>query len=314
MTSLLITGASGLLGANLARDLAGDYQVSGVFHQTRLVLGGVRMIGADLAEPGLARMIVGKVRPDYIIHCAAGTNVDRCQSDKAWAMRMNRDMAGMVAAAAAEYDVRLAHISTDAVFDGRSGGYRETDAPRPVNVYGQSKLAGEQAVLQAHPAALVIRTNLFGWNLADAYAGLAGWFIKNLVEGRQCRGFSDVEFSPILVNALGPILLSLMESNASGVLHVAGADCLSKLAFGRRLAQACGLEAGLIEPSSVDNAGLAAPRGKRLCLDSTAAEQVLGRSMPTIDDGLEQLVTTTPAAMGVSRRATAGATIAGEPK
>jgi dTDP-4-dehydrorhamnose reductase len=289
MSRLLVTGASGFLGGNIARDLAGDYEVSGVYHHTRLVIPGVRMIGADLAEPGLARMIVGKIRPDYVIHCAAAANVDRCQSDKAWAMRLNRDMAQHVALAAAEHGARLAHISTDAVFDGGRGGYREDDPPRPINVYGQSKLAGEEAVLAAHPTALVVRTNLFGWNLANPHAGLAAWFLGKLIRSEPCAGFTDVEFSPIVVNAVGPVLLALLASNGSGVVHVGGRDCISKYEFGRKLAQRLGLNPALIVPSSVESVGLAAPRPKRLCLDSSYVMALLGKELPSVDKGLDDL-------------------------
>lgn len=290
MSHLLITGASGLLGANLARDFAPDHEVSGVFHRNRVPIAGVRMIGADLSQQRLARMVVGKVKPEIVIHCAAGTDVDRCQRDEEWAHRLNRDMAEHVAAAAAANGASLVHISTDAVFDGQKGDYSEEDRPEPVNIYGRTKLAGEEAVLDAHPGALIVRTNLFGRSLGTSRGSLAEWFLGELREGESPPGFTDVHFSPILVNDLGPLLLDLVGRGARGLFHIGGATCLSKFEFGRRLAAAFGYAPERIRPSTLEEVDLEAPRPKKLCLDCSKLERELGREVPTVDAGLGRLV------------------------
>ncbi|MFP3853958.1 MAG: SDR family oxidoreductase [Anaerolineales bacterium] len=286
MATILITGASGLLGANLARDYAGDHEVWGVFNSHRLSLPGVRMIRADLAEPRQAMMVMGKVKPDLVVHCAAATDIDRCQREPEWAFRLNKDMAENVATAARRNGADLIHISTDAVFDGEAMPYEEGDQAAPVNVYGESKLAGEGAVVSAHPEALVVRTNLFGWNLRSGKKGLAEWFLSNLSQGRSVPGFQDVYFSPLLVNDLGDMLLDLWKRGAEGVLHLGGGDCLSKFDFGRRLAAAFGYDIARVEPSSLEQVGLGAPRAKQLCLDSSKAASILSEPLPTIVEAL----------------------------
>lgn len=288
MAVILITGASGLLGGNLARDYSAQYDVSGVFHSHRIALSGVKMIGADLTQDELTRRVIGKVQPDLVVHCAAATDVDRCQRDEAWAYRLNVEMARSVATAAAAREASLIHISTDAVFDGRQGGYSEHSEPAPINVYGASKLAGEAAVRKAHPDALIVRTNLFGWNLRRNHRSLAEWFLASLVEGRVIQGFGDVSFSPILVNDLGDLLLELWAKGAQGLLHLGGADCLSKHQFGRELAARFGHDPASIRRSSVDQAGLVAPRPKELCLDSGKAATVLARPVPSLAGGLDR--------------------------
>ncbi len=306
MAALLITGASGLLGANLAMELARDHDVSGVFFQHRVPLAGVKMIGADLRTARLARMVVGKVRPDVVIHCAAGADVDRCERDDEWAYKLNRDMAANVAEAAASYGTALVHISTDAVFDGEAGDYREEDETTPINIYGRSKLAGEEAVRQAHEEALVVRTNLYGWSFREDKRSLAEWFLSKLERGEKTPGFVDVEFSPILANDLGPILLDLVQVGARGLLHVGGADCVTKFAFGQRLATAFGYDPELIDRSSVENAGLEATRPKRLCLNSSKAENLLGRRLPGLDEGIRRLAERAPANVGIVDAGTMG--------
>ncbi len=289
MARLLITGASGLLGGNLARDFSRGHDVSGVYHRRRLILKGVKMIRADLSQPELAGRVVGKVQPELLIHCAAATDVDRCERDEAWAWRLNRDMAANVAQEAARLGARMVHVSTDAVFDGERASYAEGETPRPINVYGESKLAGEQAVLDAHPDALVVRTNLFGLHLSDPRRGLLAWFRRNLQSGNPTPGFTDVWFSPILVNTLGEWLLDLVGAGAHGVLHVGGATCLTKYEFGRQVAGAFGFDPELVEASSVDEAGLVAARPRRTCLDSSQAAGILGRRLPEIVEGLDRL-------------------------
>ena len=285
MRRILITGASGLLGANLVLDAAGRHEVIAVTHRHRLERPGVRSFQADLANPGAAQELMRLVRPDWVIHCAAATDVDACEADPGGAFRLNRDMAGWVAEASAAIGARLAHISTDAVFDGKRGGYREDEAPNPINVYARSKLEGENAVRAVCREALIVRTNIYGWN-AQEKRSLAEWFLNNLENGRACQGFTDVLVSPLLVNDLGDFLLRMLETGLNGLYHVAGGDCLSKYDFGVLIAKTFGLDAGLIHPVGVEAGGLRAPRGRRLCLDGLKIQDELGVPLPRAREGL----------------------------
>jgi dTDP-4-dehydrorhamnose reductase len=190
-----------------------------------------------------------------------------------------------MARTAGEMGARFLHISTDAIFDGDGSPFTEVSPARPTSVYGKSKLAGEQAVREVNPTATIVRTNLFGWSPVRADS-LAEWFLGRLVRGESCPGFRDVSFSPILVNDLAEVLLKMLSAGLSGVYHVGGATCLSKYEFGRRLADLFGLRPALVRPASVDDAGMAAPRQKYLCLDSHKIERELGVRLPTIDEGL----------------------------
>ena len=285
MRRILITGASGLLGANLVLDAVGRYEVTPVSHQQRVEWPGVESLQADLAQAGAASELLGLVRPDWVIDCAAATDVDACEADPPMAFRLNRDMAGQVAMAARSVGARLAHISTDAVFDGERGGYVEGDQPNPINVYGQSKLEGERAVRAADPDALIVRTNIFGWT-SQGKRSLAEWFVGHLEAGRGCRGFTDIFVSPILVNDLSEFLFRMLEAGLQGLYHVAGGDCVSKYQFGVTIARTFGLEAELIEPVRVETSELRAPRGRRLCLRGQRIERELGIRLPPAREGL----------------------------
>jgi dTDP-4-dehydrorhamnose reductase len=285
MQRVLITGASGLLGANLVLAARPDDDVVAVFNRHPIERRGVHCIGADLSEPGAAYALFDELRPDFVVHCAAATDVDACEMDPEWAGRLNRDMAGWVAEAAARIGARMVHISTDAVFDGTQTIHTENEVPSPVNVYGRTKLEGERAVLDAHPDAAVVRTNLFGWN-AQAKLGLAEWFLERLGSGRSSPGFTDVTFSPILVGDLASWLWRVLDAGLSGLWHIGGRTCLSKYEFGVKLAQAFELDRDLVVEASVSDAGMKAERPKALCLDSSRIEAALGDVLPTVDQGL----------------------------
>jgi dTDP-4-dehydrorhamnose reductase len=286
MATILITGAGGLLGANLVLDgLASGHRVIGVDHQYPIRHPEADSLAADLCQAGAAESILAAKRPDWVIHCAAATNVDGCEADPAMAFRLNRDMAEAVARGARAAGSRLVHISTDAVFDGERGGYQEEDVPSPINVYGQSKLEGEQAVTAAHQEALIVRTNIYGWNAQDKQS-LAEWFLSNLEAGKRCPGFGDVWFSPILVNDLGRLLFAMLEAELTGVYHVSGGECVNKHDFGVRLARIFGLDPSLVEPVGAAQAALRARRGRQLCLNVDRVERALGAPLPTVEEGL----------------------------
>jgi dTDP-4-dehydrorhamnose reductase len=282
---ILVTGASGLLGGNLAIEAAGTHDVSGVFNANVVVLAGIRTYKADLCRPAEMREIFQRLQPEWVINCAAATDVDLAEENSDWAYRLNRDMPRSMAEAANEVSARFLHISTDAIFDGDGHPLAEDSLPRPATVYGKSKLAGEQAVMEVNPASIIVRTNLFGWSPVNADS-LAEWFLFHLVRGEICPGFKDVYFSPILVNDLAGVLLKMLSAGLSGVYHVGGATCLSKYEFGRRLATLFGLQPELVRPAGVDDAGMPAPRQKYLCLDSHRIERELSIRLPTIEEGL----------------------------
>lgn len=286
MARILVTGASGLLGANLMLTaMEQGHAVTGVACTHRLRPMGFEFVQADLTRPGEAGRVLAEASPDWVVHCAALTDLDACERMPELADRVNRDAARGVAAAAASRGARLVHISTDAVFDGLRGNYTEEDTPHPINAYARSKLDGERAIADVYPSAAIVRTNLYGWN-ALPKCSLAEWFLENLEAGKSCKGFSDVRTTPILVNDLARVLLDLAAGTLSGVYHIAGGECLSKYEFGLRVASAFGLDGGLIRPASVDVAGLKAKRSKALCLNSGKAQAALAIRLPSVDEGL----------------------------
>jgi dTDP-4-dehydrorhamnose reductase len=287
VTGLLITGASGLLGANLILEAEQTHEITALYNQHPIKVAGVNTVALDLSEHEPVAEFISSVSPDWVIHCAAETDVDRCESDPDHAHKMNHFMARSVARAAYETGAELLHISTDAVFDGESTSNHENESPEPINVYGASKLAGERGVLKEHPSALIIRTNFFGWNAQDKKS-LGEFFLGNLEAETNCKGIDDVKVKVLLVNDLCKILLKMIKSDLAGIFHVVASNCMSKFDFGMVLAREFGLASALIEPVGVETLGMSAKRPKNLCLSTTKLEQVLQTKLPTIEDGIRR--------------------------
>lgn len=298
---ILITGASGLVGLNVALEAArrglpqgrteaapgGSHVVYGAVNRCRLHTGAFEVVQADLLAPGELERLLDEVQPDWVINCAALAIVDACEADPRLAYRMNVELPRSLAAYVARGGARLVHLSTDAVFDGRRGDYSEEDEPAPINVYARTKLDGERAVLAANPEAIVARINLFGWSLSGERS-LAEWFFYNLQEGRQVMGFTDVYFCPLLANDLARLLLKMLAARLNGLYHVVSSECASKYDFGAALARRFGLDESLIRPSSVAESGLKAARSPNLTLRSHKLARALGEPLPNLNQGLER--------------------------
>ena len=307
---ILITGASGLLGLNLALEAAGHglshlnqssaagwqagpergSTIFGVVNSHPLATDAFQVRRADLLAPGELERLLDEIQPDWVINCAALAIVDECEANPDLAYKLNAEFPAKLAAYVGRGGARLVHLSTDAVFDGKRGDYSEDDCPNPLSVYARSKLAGERRVADANPDAVIARVNLFGWSLRGQRS-LAEWFFYNLQAGRQVMGFTDVYFCPLLVNHLGHVLLKMLAAGLSGLYHAVSSDCTSKYEFALALAQRFGFDRGLIQPTSVRAAGLQAARSPNLSLRSDKLAHALGQPLPSISTGLEQFYT-----------------------
>jgi dTDP-4-dehydrorhamnose reductase len=291
---ILVTGASGLLGLNLALRAAREgHLVFGTVKDHVLRTDAFRTIQTDLLAPGAVESLLDQTQPDWVIHCAAMANVDACEADPEQARKMNSEFPARLAAHVARggaRGARLVHISTDAVFDGQRGGYSEEDFPNPLGVYARTKLEGEGGVAEANPRAIIARVNLFGWSLSGARS-LGEFFFYNLSAGKRVLGFTDVFFCPVLASDIAPILLRMLEKRLSGLYHVVSRECTSKYDFGVRVARRFGLDESLITPASVAEAGLKAARSPNLTLRTDKLAAALGEPAPDLSTGIEGFYT-----------------------
>jgi dTDP-4-dehydrorhamnose reductase len=283
--SLLITGASGLLGSNLVFAACERVSVVAATHHTDVNFPCVKQYSADLTCAGEVERLFDLAEPRWIVHCAAMAGVDACEEDPDRAVKVNTDLPAAIAGSAERHEVKLIHISTDAVFSGRAGEYVEEDRPEPVNWYGRTKLAAESAVLERCPGAIVLRTNFYGWNLQPKQS-IAEWFLSGLKRGETLPGFKDVFVGPLCVNDLCEWIMEMLTMNLSGIYHLVAQDCVSKLEFGRSIARTFDLDEQLIRPISVVDAGLKAARPRSLCLKNEKIRKAMGKDPGTVVAGI----------------------------
>jgi dTDP-4-dehydrorhamnose reductase len=290
MTRILVTGASGLLGLNLALAARERHTVIGV---DRSKLGGVpfELVCADLLDPGAADGILESTRPDWLIHCAAVAIPEACEAEPELARRLNAEFPGELAEACSKRGIKMVHMSTDSVFDGtKSGLYAEEDAPNPLNLYARTKVASERAVLDANPDAIVARVNFYGFSL-NGKRSLVEFFVNNLSVGNRIKGFTDVMFNPTFVGQLSDLLLAMLAKGLRGIYHTVSPDVMSKYDFGVAVARRFGWDESLISPESVDRSELTARRAHNLGLSVHKLSTALGESLPDFSTGLDRFYT-----------------------
>ncbi len=285
---ILITGASGLLGLNLALETTRRHTVFGTVNRHSLRTDAFTVIQTDLLAPGAVEHLLERTQPDWVIHCAALANLDACEADPLLAKQLNTELPRTLASYVARGGARMIHVSTDSVFDGRIGGYTEEDVPNPVGVYSHTKLEGERAVSEAYPGAIIARVNLFGWSL-HGDRSLAEFFFEHLSHGMPVMGFTDVFFCPLLANHMASIFIDMLEKQLSGIFHVVSSECLSKYDFGVHVARRFNLDSSLIIPSSITQAGLKAVRAPNLSLRVDKIVRALGYPLPGLQAGLDRL-------------------------
>jgi dTDP-4-dehydrorhamnose reductase len=290
MTRLLITGASGLLGINLALEAMHEHEVIGV-DRGRLKSAPFQVLNADLVHRNTIDPILDGTQPDWLVNCAALANLEECEEYPEHARLINTDMPGELAKSCAHRRIHFIHISTDAVFDGeKKDFYTEEDEPHPLGTYSQTKLDGERAVQNANSEAIITRVNFYGWSLSSKRS-LGEFFVNNLVAGRHVNGFTDVIFCPMFVNHTAQILLSMLEKGLSGLYHVVGPQPMSKYQFGIEIAQKFGLRESQIDPKSILLSELTVRRAHNLQLSTHKLSTDLGYELPRFSTGLDEFYT-----------------------
>jgi len=285
---ILVTGASGLLGSNFvmeAQQIGED--IIAVSNLNHIYFSLIKIVQMDLKDKEKIDELFEALTPEWVVHCAALTNVDWCEQHPYETYEINTEASRNLARAADRVGSRFIYISTDSVFDGSRGNYSENDTPSPINIYAKSKLAGERAVQDESESSLIIRTDIYGWNACEKLS-LAEWILKELESNRTINGFTDVIFTPILVNDLSEIIFESMKYKLSGIYNIAGVQACSKYDFARDIAEIFNLNDQLIEPISISDSSLRVPRPRNVTLNTKKICEKLDISMHDVKSGLKR--------------------------
>jgi len=285
---ILVTGASGLLGNRVVQlALKRGHEVYAVYKEHMVTLGVP--IQLDLTEYEKLRKIIFERRPDVIIHAAAYTNVDGCEINRDLAWKVNAETTKYLAMASADANSHLIYVSTDYVFDGEKGLYKEEDKPNPINYYGYTKLKGEEFVKEHVEDWCIARTSvIYGWGPAHKQ-NFATWLISNLKEGREVRVLIDQYVSPTFNTNLAEMLLDIAERKITGIFHTAGADRVSRYEFAIKLSQVFNLDKNLIKPIKIDEMQWKAKRPRDSSLDVSKAKALLNTKPRGLNQALDAM-------------------------
>ncbi len=282
---MLVTGGSGYLGDWVIRLAQTDWDVSATYltHPISSVstLPGVTWHRLDVRDGAAVRHLIHHIRPAALVHTAA-LNPGMGATDDFDAI--NVEGTRHISQAAAEVGSRLLHVSTDVLFDGARGNYTEADAPSPITPYGRSKAGAEVVVHDSGAEAVIVRTSLiYGWR--PRRDRQSRWVVDDVRAGKQVYLFTDEYRCPIWVESLAAALVELAGMTCTGLLHVAGAQALSRYDFGLRLLRFYGVAPDLIRGQVIPRLAAEADIVRPLdcTLDCSHARSLLSTPLPGVD-------------------------------
>jgi len=292
MKKLLITGASGFLGWNLAHWLAQqaaqDWQVYGTYSNHRIALGQGTAIKLDLTDRFSLTSLFEDLKPDAVIHAAAQSQPNACQSDPESAYKINVTASIDLAQHCAKASIPCVFTSTDLVFDGLHPPYQESDRVSPINRYGEQKVAAERAMQECYPQVTIARMPLMFGAPSPASGSFIQPFLEKLRAQIPLNLFTDEYRTPVSAIAAAQGLLLALTKGQGEILHLGGKERISRYEFGLLLAQVWEINPSLIQPSLQKDVPMAAPRPADVSLDSQKADG-LGYNPPSLRQALTDL-------------------------
>ncbi len=251
---ILITGANGLLGQHLVKLLmdSTSHEIVAIGKgPSRLPFtdsGKYHYYPLDITDGIAVLSFVELHQPEIMIHTAAITQVDECESDQVACWDTNVTATRFLISAAESVSSRFIYISTDFVFDGLNGPYRETDLAGPINYYGSSKLTAEKSVMESSLHWCIIRTVLvYGNILVGNRDNIISWVQNSLTEGKKIKVVSDQWRTPTFVEDLARGIVLAIEKEAKGLYHISGEEMLSPYDMAMAAADYLNLDKTLIE-------------------------------------------------------------------
>jgi len=238
----------------------------------------------DLRNIESIKKCILQLKPDTVINCAANVDLDFLEKNEKQAIAINAIGAKNLALVANQNDIRLIHISTDGVFDGKKGNYSEEDVPNPVNVYGKSKLMGEQLIQENSNNYVILRTNFYGHN--EQGKQLLNWILTTLKQKKQLIGFDDILFTPLEISNLCMMIRDITTKNIHGILHLASDKTISKYQFAIEVANVFQLDKNLIKKGSVEDLKLIAKRPMNTSLSNKKVKKFVSLHITPLNESL----------------------------
>jgi len=286
---ILITGASGLLGSKVAEvAVERGFEVYSCYSTHEVNFG--RPLKLNVLDFSSVLSAVEQINPNFVMHTAALTDVDLCEKDKNLAFNVNVLGTKNIVEACKKVNAHLVYISTDYVFSGEKGYYREQDETNPLNYYGFTKLEGEKIVESSNLSYLIARASvIYGSRPAAGKVNFALWAIEKLKKGEVVRAVDDQFVSPTLNTNLAEMLLEAIEKGLTGVYHMSGATRVSRFDFVVKLAKIFNLELSLVKAVSMNDLKWVAKRPRDSSLNVDKVKSLLKNKPLEVDEAIKKL-------------------------
>lgn len=244
---ILITGANGCLGTSLLKVIDNKFDVyASDLSDPIIPIKGINYLHLDITDKNQVEKTLDMIKPDIIIHAAALTDLEKCEADNALANKINVKGTGNIVSACKKKSIKLIFLSTDNVFDGSKGNYKETDETCPVNYYGETKVMAENKVKEVKNH-LILRTTFFTFG-----RGFEQWLIDSLRNRKEVNVVDDQYYSPLFVGDFSRIIIEMIEKGLTGTFNVSLGRKISRYEFAIKLANVFNLDNGLIKNVSTE--------------------------------------------------------------
>jgi dTDP-4-dehydrorhamnose reductase len=302
LIKILITGVSGYLGIKLAQlmlQTPEKYQVFGSYHnfknfpeKTKTQIIPQRTIQLDVRSRSECLRVITEFKPDWVIHCAAIRELGYCEENPDEAREVNLVGTEHIANACVENNVKLMFISSDIIFDGTEERYTEDNPKSPLNIYGQTKAAAEEAIQHILPQnqwCIVRLSVLFGQHILNRKPDFLEFVLNNLRNNEPVKLFTDKYRNFTHIDWAAGTILDLIAKDQTGIFNVCGDECINNLMLGEMIADHFGLEKDHIIPVKMENIQPGLKQPKRVEMVNSKLISVLGEHarMPQLRDTLE---------------------------
>ena len=279
---ILITGAFGQLGNSLKNFLSINDEV---FRTGLNIPTGGKGLQLNIVDKIMLKDIISSTSPDVIINLAALTNVDFCESNPEIAKEVNTNGVQNLVDV---FSGKIIHLSTDYVFDGLKGPYKEEDQINPISVYGKTKYDAEKIVLDKNNN-LVLRANVLYNMFGNNNASFLNWVVNNLKNKNSIQVVNDQFNNPTWTESIAEILVNCLNKDMSGLYHWGDQDYLSRYDFAIKIAESYNLKSDLIKQISTSQLKQMAPRPLNGGLDQSKLKKYLNITPPSINDCLDAI-------------------------
>ena len=284
---VLVTGSAGLVGRQVVKDLSNSHQVFSCYNESKPEYGdSVKM---DLKNHEMISSVLTEKKPEIVIHLGAMTGVDLCEKERTSASEINTKATEIIAKECSKLNSFLVYVSTDYVFDGNLGMYKEDNVTNPLGFYGESKLEGEKVVQNFSTNWCIARTSTpFG--LHPTKKSFPMWVIENLQKQKQIDILIDQFTSPTYIPNLSRMLIEISERRITGIIHAAGASKISRYQMASMVSDKLNLDGTLLKQISINKMKWVAQRPKDSSLDVSRASSILNEKPQKIDQSLNLFI------------------------